>query len=98
MVRFRILSWADSSGFDMEQNPYDPCPLPLTHLPSPMFCACLLSLESFSQRISLMREIRNAEAKENSQRRLNSNNVVTKHSQGSLVLPQGLWASLVPQW
>ena len=55
-------------------------------------------MESSSQRISLMREIRNAEVKENSQRRLNNNNVVIKHSQGSLALPQGLWASLVSQW
>ena len=80
MVRFRILSWADSPGFDMEQNPDSPCPLPLTHLPNPMSSARLLSVESFSQRISLMREIRNAEAKENSRRRLNNNNVVIKQS------------------
>ena len=51
--------------------------------------ACLLSMESFSQRISLIREVRNVEAKENSQRRLNDN-VVTKHSQGHLVPSQGL--------
>ena len=41
------------------------------------------------QRISLIREVRNTEAKENSQRRLN-NNVVIKHSQGPLLHPQGL--------
>ena len=52
--------------------------------------ACLLSVETFSQRISLIREVRNAETKENSQRRLNSNNVVIKHSQEPLVLSQGL--------
>ena len=52
--------------------------------------ACLLPLENFSQRISLIREVRNAETKENSQRRLNNNDVVTKHSQGPLVLSQGL--------
>ena len=32
-----------------------------------------------------MREVRNAETKENSQRKLNNNNVVIKHSQGPLV-------------
>ena len=48
-----------------------------------------LSVENFRQRISLIREVRNAEAKENSQRRLN-NNAVIKHSQGPLVLSQGL--------
>ena len=42
--------------------------------------ACLLSVETFSQRISLIREVRNAETKENSQKRLNNNNVVTKHN------------------
>ena len=51
---------------------------------------CLLSVESFSQRISLIREVRYAETKENSQRRLNNNNVIIKHSQGPLVLSQGL--------
>ena len=51
--------------------------------------ACLLPVEHFSQRISLVREVRNAETKENSQRRLN-HNVVSKHSQGPLVLSQGL--------
>ena len=34
--------------------------------------------------------MRNVETKENSQRRLNNNNVVIKHSQGPLVLSQGL--------
>ena len=38
-------------------------------------------VENFSQRISLIRKVRNAETKENSLRRLN-NNVVIKHSQG----------------
>ena len=47
--------------------------------PSTSF-ACLLSMESFSQRISLIRVIRNAETRENSQRRPNNNNVVIKHA------------------
>ena len=55
-----------------------------------MSSARLLPVESFSQRVSLglIREVKNAEAKENSQRRLNNNNVFTKHSQGPLVLSQ----------
>ena len=52
--------------------------------------ACLLPVENFSQRICLIGEARNVETKENSQRRLNNNNVVIKHSQGPLVLSQGL--------
>ena len=52
--------------------------------------ACLLSMESFSQRISLIREVRNADTKENSQRTLNNSDVVIKHSQGHLVPSQGL--------
>ena len=56
----------------------------------PMFSACLLPAENFSQRVSLIREVRNAETKENSLRRINNNNVVIKHSQGPLVLSQGL--------
>jgi len=52
--------------------------------------ACLLPVENSSQRTSLIREIRNAETKENSLRRLNNSNVVIKHSQGPLVLSQGL--------
>ena len=56
-----------------------------------MSSVCLLYVENFSQRISLIREMRNAEIKENSQRRLNNNNnVVIKHGQGPLVLSQGL--------
>ena len=58
--------------------------------PPPTFSACLLPVENFSQKISLIREVRNAETKENSQGRLNNNNVVIKHSQGPLVLSQGL--------
>ena len=59
------------------------------HLPS-TFSACLLPVENFSQKISLIRKMRNAETKENSQKRLNNNNVVIKHSQGPSVVSQGL--------
>ena len=52
--------------------------------------ACLLSMENFSPRISFIKEVRNAETEENSQRRPNYNNVVIKLSQGSLVISQGL--------
>ena len=55
-----------------------------------MSSASLLPAENFSQKISLIREVRNAETKENNQRNLNNNNVVLKHSQGPLVLSQGL--------
>ena len=40
--------------------------------------------------VSLIREVRNAETKENSLRRLNNNNRIIKHSKGPLVLSQGL--------
>ena len=64
--------------------------LALLPFPLPAFCV----VENFSQRVSLIREMRNAETKENSQRRLNNNNnnnnVVIKHGQGPLVLSQGL--------
>ena len=43
-----------------------------------------------SKKINVIREVRNAETKENSQRRQNNNDVVMKHSQGPLVLSQGL--------
>ena len=56
-----------------------------------MSSACLLPMENFSQRISLIRELRNVETKGNCQKRLNNkNNVGIKHSQGPLVLSQGL--------
>ena len=58
--------------------------------PTTMFSACLLPAENFSQRVSLIREVRNAETKENSLRRISNNNVVIKHGQGPLVLCQGL--------
>ena len=54
-----------------------------------MSFACLLSVENFSQIISLIRDVRNAETKENSQRRPNINAVI-KLSQGPLVLSPGL--------
>ena len=57
--------------------------------PTTMFFPCLLPVENYSQRISLIREVRNAETKENSLRRINNNHVVIKHSQGPLVLSQG---------
>ena len=44
-----------------------------------------MSVGNFTQRISLIRKVRNVETKENSQRRLNNNNAVIKHSQGPLV-------------
>ena len=56
------------------RGPYGPC---LSTLSS----ACLLPVENFSQKISLIREVRNAETKENSQRRLNNSNVVIEHIQ-----------------
>ena len=37
-----------------------------------MSSACLLPVENFSQKISLIREVKNDETKENSQRRLSS--------------------------
>ena len=54
----------------------------LWSLPPPMFFACLLFVETFSQRMSLIREMRNAKREGNCQRRPNNNNVVTKHSYG----------------
>jgi len=55
-----------------------------------MFFACFLPVENFSQRISLIREVRNAEKKEHSLRRLSNKNAVITHCQGPLVLSQGL--------
>ena len=57
--------------------------------PTTMFSACLLPAENFSQRVSLIREMRNAETKESSQRRPDDNNVLIKCSQEPLVPPQG---------
>ena len=55
---FTMLLWGE--------GPYGPCPYTMSS-------ACLLSVENFSQRISLTRETRNVETKGNSQRRLNNN-------------------------
>ena len=41
-------------------------------LPPSMAPDCLLPVEHFSQRISLVREVRNAETKENSRKRVNN--------------------------
>ena len=68
------------SGSEMEQDTMVLAPT------TTMSSALLLSVENFSQRISLIREVRYAETKENSQRKLNNNNVIIKHSQGPLVL------------
>jgi len=59
---------------------YGPCLYPpsATARPLPGFCLW--------KRISLIKEVWNAETKEDSQRRLNNNNVVIKHSQGPFVL------------
>ena len=74
---------------ETEQDPLILAPSPRTTT-SP---ACLLPVETFSQRISLIREVRNVETKENSQKGLNNKgniNTVSKHSQGLLVLSLGL--------
>ena len=63
---------------------------PMVLASHPTSSVCFLSIENFSQRINLIREMRNTETKENSQRRLNNNNVVIKHCQGPFVLSQGL--------
>ena len=52
-----------------------PCPPPS---PPTMSSASLLPVENFSQKISLIREVRNAETKENRLRKLSNNNVVIK--------------------
>ena len=46
--------------------------------PPIMFFAFFLPVENFCQRISLIREVRITETKENSLRRLNNNNVIIK--------------------
>ena len=59
--------------------------LALLPFPLPAFCV----VENFSQRVSLIREMRNAETKEKSQRRPTNNYIVIQDSQ-RLVLSQGL--------
>ena len=71
--------------FETEQDPVVLVPHPI------MSSACLLPVENFSQRISLIREVRNVETKENSLRRLNNNTVVIKHRQGPFLPSHGLW-------
>ena len=64
---------------------------PFHHRPHPaLYSACLLSVENFSQRISLIREMKTCRNKENSQRTLNNNNAVVKHHQEHLVPSQEL--------
>ena len=58
-------------------------------LPPTVSLAGSLSVENFSQRISLIREVRNVETKENSQRRLNNNDIAIWLSQGPLVFFKG---------
>ena len=79
-----------SKHSETEQDPTVLAPPPPT-----MFSACLLSVENFSQRINLVIEVRNVETKENSQRRLNNNNVVIRHSQGPLVLSLSLGLQVI---
>ena len=61
----------------MEQDPT----VLATHTPTTT-SVCLLSVENFCRRISLITEVRSVETKENSERRLNNSYVVIKHSQG----------------
>ena len=80
----RKKSWKHSpflSDFETEQDP-----MVLPHMSSD----CLLSVENCGQIISLIREMRNAETKENRKRGPNNNKVVIKHSEGPLVPSQGL--------
>lgn len=72
------------SEFVMKQSePYGPC------------CSCLSLLyvygKTSAKRISLIGgSEKNAEERENSQKRASDNNVVIKHSQGPLISFQGL--------
>ena len=74
---FRLKILYSLLNIEAERNLWS---LPAAPPPPTTPSACLLSVETFSQRISLIREVRNAETKENSQKRLNNNNVVTKHN------------------
>ena len=63
---------------------------PHTLPPATDHVLCLpFPVENFSQRVSLIREMRNAETKEKSQRRPTNNYIVIQDSQ-RLVLSQGL--------
>jgi len=75
-------------AFEMEQEPLilastvsqqDPLVLAFT-----MSSACLLSVENFSQRISLIREMRACRNKGKQSKETDNNNVVIKHSQEPL--------------
>ena len=61
-----------------------PCSFPF------LFFIYFLPVENFNQIIILIREVRSAETKEDSLRRLSNNNAVITHHQGPLVLSQGL--------
>ena len=63
---------------------------PIPPLPPTVSSAWLLPVKNFTGLISLIREVRHTETKENSPRRLNNNNAVIKHSQGPLIFSQGL--------
>ena len=67
-------SWNGAGAY----GPCSSCLMPAFHL-----------WKNFSQKISLTKEGKNAETKENSERRPQNNNVVVKHSQGHLVPAQG---------
>ena len=47
-------------------------------------------MEKFSQRMTAIKDVRDGKAREDSQRRLNNNDVVIKHGQGHLVDSEGL--------
>ena len=77
------------SPFEAEQDP----PFETEHgLSLPLMSSTYLSsVGNFSQRISPIREVKkNAATKENNTTRSNNNNLVSKHSQGSLVPLQRL--------
>ena len=74
--------WNLASDTESEQDPVVLAPLSLL----PAFCLwkALVKEQVWSEKWELV------ETKENSQRRLNNNVVVAKHSQGPFVLSQGL--------
>ena len=72
----------DSGPVEMDQDL-----MVLAHSMSP---ACLLSVENFGQRLSLIREMRPSRIKGKQSKKPYNNNVVMKHSQGPLVSSQGL--------
>ena len=70
---------------EMKQDPVVLAPCHILCLP----LSIKKKKQNCRQRVGLIREMGNAETKENSQRRPNNNDVVIKHSQGPLVLSQG---------